>query len=247
MAQLNWMRRPIAHRGLHDAGRGIIENTVSSVEAAIDKDYAVEVDIRAAGDGEVMVFHDDALGRLTEGTGAVSSFSAPQLRRIPFKGTKDRMQSLGELFDLVAGRAPLFLEIKSDWRAREPLAARISAVIAAYRGPVCVMSFDPHMIAAYRTKDGRTPRGLVAERFDDAQHWRDLTNWQRFELRHLLAARFARPHFIAYDVNALPAAAPWLGRHLFGWPLLTWTVRTPEQRQIAERWADAIIFEGFEP
>ncbi len=247
MTRLDWLRRPIAHRGLHDASQGIIENTATAVQAAIDKDYAVEVDLRLAGDGEVMVFHDAELDRLTDGAGPLSTLSARQLRRIPLKQTRDRMQSLGELFDQVAGQVPLVLEVKSDWQVREPLAARIAAVITAYRGQVGVMSFDPQLIAAFRAKDETTPRGLVAGRFDNVGYWHMLSSLQRFRLRHLLAARFAHPHFIAYDVNALPAFAPWLGQALFGWPLLTWTVRTPEQRATAQRWADAMIFEGFEP
>jgi hypothetical protein len=48
-------------------------------------------------------------------------------------------------------------------------------------------------------------------------------------------------------VNELPAPAPWIARHLFGLPLLTWTVRTPEQRERAARHADQMIFEGFRP
>ena len=55
-----------------------------------------------------------------------------------------------------------------------------------------------------------------------------------------------RPHFIAYAVADLPAAIPLAARHLFGLPLLTWTVRTAEDRKAA-RWADQIIFEGFRP
>jgi len=247
VTRLAWLRRSIAHRGLHDAARGVIENSSSAIEAAAAKGYAAEVDLRQAGDGEVMVFHDATLERLTEGSGPLGALTARQLRRIPFKGTGDRMQSLGELFDQVAGRVPLVLEVKSDWDGRQPFAARLAEVIAAYAGPVAVMSFDPHMIAAFRARDRRTPRGLVAERFADARHWRHHSALQRFLLRHLLMAGFARPHFIAYDVDALPALAPWAGRHLFGWPLLTWTVRTPEQRRRAERWADAMIFEGFEP
>jgi len=43
------------------------------------------------------------------------------------------------------------------------------------------------------------------------------------------------------------APAPWIVRHLFGLPLLTWTVRTSEQRDRAARYADQMIFEGFVP
>jgi len=32
-----------------------------------------------------------------------------------------------------------------------------------------------------------------------------------------------------------------------GLPLLTWTVRTADQRRTAERYADQMIFEGFRP
>ena len=55
------------------------------------------------------------------------------------------------------------------------------------------------------------------------------------------------PHFVAFWVNQLPAPAPWIARNMFGCPLLTWTVRTPEQRARAARHADQMIFEGFLP
>jgi glycerophosphoryl diester phosphodiesterase len=66
-------------------------------------------------------------------------------------------------------------------------------------------------------------------------------------MRHLRHAFQTRPHFVAYSVNDLPAPAPWIARHVFGLPLLTWTVRTPEQRERAARYADQMIFEGFRP
>ena len=52
---------------------------------------------------------------------------------------------------------------------------------------------------------------------------------------------------MAFWVNQLPAPAPWIARNIFGCPLLTWTVRTPEQRERAARYADQMIFEGFIP
>ena len=64
------MARPIAHRGLHDAASGIIENTAGAVRAAVAGGYGIEVDLQLSADGEAMVHHDAALGRLTEGDGA---------------------------------------------------------------------------------------------------------------------------------------------------------------------------------
>ena len=65
MLGLAWLTaRPIAHRGLHDAARGIIENTRIGLAAAIAGDYGIEADLQISADGEAMVHHDDALGRL---------------------------------------------------------------------------------------------------------------------------------------------------------------------------------------
>ena len=70
---------------------------------------------------------------------------------------------------------------------------------------------------------------------------------QRQSMLYLRHAFRTRPQFVAYWVNQLPAPAPWIARNIFGLPLLTWTVRTPEQRQHAARHADQMIFEGFMP
>ena len=74
-----------------------------------------------------------------------------------------------------------------------------------------------------------------------------LTLEQRRGMLHLRHAFRTRPHFVAFWVNQLPAPAPWIARNVFGLPLLTWTVRTAEQRERAARYADQVIFEGFVP
>ena len=117
----------------------------------------------------------------------------------------------------------------------------------AYKGQVAVMSFDPACVAAFRRAAPSLPRGLISERFEDKHYWPDLSAWQRFAMRHLLTAALARPHFIAYDIRALPALAPGIARDVFRLPLLTWTVRSEADRANAQLFADAMIFEGIEP
>ena len=58
--------RPIAHRGLHNAAAGVIENSGPAFEAAIAGGYGIECDLQPASDGTAMVFHDRALARLVE-------------------------------------------------------------------------------------------------------------------------------------------------------------------------------------
>jgi glycerophosphoryl diester phosphodiesterase len=244
----DWLTaRPVAHRGLHDAARGIIENMPGAVQAAVDGNFSIEVDLQLAADGEAMVHHDDALGRLTEGSGALLGMTAAELRAVKFRNTSERMMSLGELCALVKGRVPLVIELKSHFDGDRKLVARMAQVLAPYAGPVAGMSFDPDQVLALRENLPWLPRGIVAQRSYDDDYWKKLTPEQRRGMLHLRHAFRTRPHFVAYWVNQLPAPAPWIARNIFGLPLLTWTVRTSEQRGRATRYADQMIFEGFRP
>lgn len=247
MGDIDWLIRPIAHRGLHDASRGLIENTIPAVEAAIARGYGVEIDVRPAKGGEPVVFHDAALNRLTTATGSVAAMTPDALRGVAMRGTDARIPTLDELLTQVAGRAPMLVEIKSDWSGDGAFATRVAEIMRAHRGHVAAMSFDPALMSAFASAAPKLPRGLVAERFDNANYWSKLGAVRRFSLRNLLSAARVRPHFIAYDIRALPAFAPEFGRRAFGWKILTWTVRTEAERARAARFADAMIFEGFLP
>jgi glycerophosphoryl diester phosphodiesterase len=244
----DWLTaRPVAHRGLHDRNSGIIENMPGAVSAAISGNFAVEVDIQLSADGEAMVHHDDELGRLTDGTGALRSLTAAELKQVAFKDTPERMMTLSDLCDLTAGRVPLVIEVKSRFDGDRKLVKRMADVLAAYRGPAAGMSFDPDQVIALRELAPKLPRGIVAERHYTTEGWPEASPAQRAEMTHLRHFFRSRPHFVSYGVNDLPAVAPWIARHIFGLPLLTWTVRTSEQRERTARYADQMTFEGFVP
>ena len=239
--------RPVAHRGLHDAAAGIIENTPSAFAAAVAANYAIECDIQLSADGEAMVFHDQTLDRLTEGSGRLDALSAAELKRVAFRATADRMITLGELCGLAADRTALFVEIKSRFDGDLRLVKRAAEVLAKYSGRVALMSFDPAPIAALRTLAPRLPRGIVAERRYTHPEWSPLPARTKRALAYFQHALQSRPQFIAYSVNDLPSTIPWLARNLLRLPLLTWTVRTDVDRERAARYADQIIFDGFRP
>jgi len=244
----DWLTaRPVAHRGLHDAARGILENMPGAVQAAIAGNFSIEVDIQLSADGEAMVHHDNALGRLTEGSGALLGKTAAELKAVKFKNTPERMMTLSDLCTLVAGRVPLVIEVKSHFDGDRRLVKRMAEVLASYSGPAVGMSFDPDQVLALRELIPSRARGIVAEREYTEDEWPEASVAQRRGMTHLRHAFRTRPHFVAYWVNELPAAAPWIARNIFGLPLLTWTVRTPDQRARAISYADQMIFEGFVP
>lgn len=239
--------RPVAHRGLHDRARGIVENMPAAMTAAIAGNFAIELDIQLSADGEAMVHHDGELGRLTDGTGALRSLTSAELKQVPFKDTAERMMTLGDLCTLTAGRVPLVIEVKSFFDGDRRLVKRMADVLASYRGPVVGMSFDPDQVIALRELAPQLPRGIVAERHYTGEGWPEASPAQRREMTHLRHFFRTRPDFVSYRVDDLPAVAPWITRHIFGLPLLTWTVRTPEQRERTVRYAEQMTFEGFVP
>ena len=248
MPGLDWLTaRPIAHRGLHAAAAGVIENTASAFTAAIAGNYGIETDLQISADGEAMVHHDDALGRLTQGSGRLADMSAAQITAVQFKATTDRIMTLGELFVLVAGRAPLLLELKSRFDGDARLPQRVATVLAGYAGLAAAMSFDPFLIEAFRNSAPALPRGIVAERHYSGHDWDRMNGADKLRLAFLLHANRTRPHFLAYSVKDLPALVPWTARSIFGLPLLTWTVRSADDRARAHAYADQMIFEGMRP
>jgi len=209
----DWLTaQPVAHRGLHDVSAGVIENTASAFRAAIDGGFAIETDVQLSADGEAMVHHDFALGRLTLGSRQLAAMTAAGLKEVPFKATTDRIMTLGELCGLVAGRVPLVIELKSRFDGDTRLAARAAEVLKTYAGPATLMSFDPAPIAALREIAPGIPRGIVAERTYEDSEWRMLSDSQKRSFAHLTHGFHTRPHFIAYNVKDLPSPGPWIAR-----------------------------------
>ena len=239
--------RPIAHRGLHDAATGIVENTPAAASAAMAHGFAIECDVQLSRDGEAMVFHDFALDRLVQGQGDVASRDASALQALPFKAGTDRMVTLGDYLALIAGQVPLICEIKSRFDGNMRLASRTLAVVAAQGHPVALKSFDPAVIAHLRAAKARVPLGIVAEAHYCHPEWAGLSAALKLSLANLLHYDTTRPDFLSYHVNDLPHAVPFLCRKGLGMPVMSWTVRTAAQRQLAAQWADQMVFEGFAP
>jgi glycerophosphoryl diester phosphodiesterase len=247
-ATLDWLTaHPVAHRGLHDVARGLIENTPGAFRAAIDAGYSIETDVQVSADGEAMVHHDGLLGRLTLGEGRLDRLPAAELRRVPFRDSSERMMTLSELCDLVAGRVALLVELKGRIDDDDRLATRVVEVLSTYGGPVAAMSFDPRQVSQLRQKAPGLVRGLVAAKFRSKCHGDVPPVWARRGFGYVLMVAAARPQFLAYSVADLPGLGPWLARRVLCMPVLTWTVRSDTDRQTAARFADQMIFEGFRP
>jgi glycerophosphoryl diester phosphodiesterase len=245
-----FLRLPLAHRGLHDRAKGVIENSRAAVKAAVAAGYGIEIDVQRAADGEAMVFHDDELPRLLGAPGLVHDYGSFDLGRMTLTGTADSegVPTLAEILGVVAGRVPLLVEIKDQDGALGPgvgaLEARIAEVVRGYAGPLAFMSFNPHSVAAIGAAAPDRPRGLTTCDFEDGD-WA-LPDYRRAELEALADAERVGAAFVSHDHRDLDNPA--VGRlKREGLPILTWTIRSAEEEAAARRVADNITFEGYRP
>jgi glycerophosphoryl diester phosphodiesterase len=247
-----WLtERPIAHRGLHDKAKRVVENTLRAAEAAIARGYAIECDVRISKDGEIFVFHDETLDRLSGASGRFVAMSAAEIVKVRIRDADEPPPSFGAFLAAVGGRTPVICELKSafdgDWR----IADRVAGLAAAYDGPLAFKSFDHDLVAYLRLRRpqmapprGFCPIGIVAEASYDSPDWAFLSSEQRRAWTDFDHFDLARPDFLSWNVDDLPHKIPFLVKELTGAPVMAWTVRTAGQREAARKWADQIVFEG---
>jgi len=219
--------KPIAHRGLH--GGGIVENSLTAYEAAIQKGYNIEIDVHILADGELVVFHDNTLERIFGENIQLVDLTYDQLSRYLLPFVNEKIPTFKQVLDYVNGRTGLLIEIKTYIRTR--IAARVNELLENYNGPYAIQSFSPAALTWYRRHNPTIPLGILAN---------DVVNFGLYWTGTI------RPDFISYLVSnlndrrvlSLRSKAP---------KLLAWTVTNPILEARARNFAENIIFEGYQP
>ena len=227
-----------AHRGLH--GPGAPENSLAAFRRAAEAGYGAELDVHLTRDGRLAVIHDGDLQRMCGVSGRVEEKTAAELSALRLAGTEERIPFLEEVLPLFAGRAPLVVELKTDWRSAAELACRTVECLDRFSIDYCVESFDPRPLLWLRISRPDVLRGQLSKDFHRDPGRQNA--WNRLALTNLFYNVFSRPDFIAYRFQDRRRAAVGLCRR-FGARLALWTLRGPEETAQAEREGALPIFE----
>ena len=229
---------PIAHRGLFSPSGGAPENSLAAFRRAMDKGLTIELDVRATRDGEVVVMHDDTLGRMTGDPRRISDVTAAEIAKLRLKGSDESIPTLAEVLRLVDGQVPLFIEIKnrgSVGRLEEALAKELDG----YEGRVAAISFNPYSLAYLAKRSPRVVRGQLSGTFKgEGVAW-----YKEIVLQRLLLNWKSRPSFIVYETVALPRLDTTLQR-MRGRYLIGWVAKDAEQLTRTRELCDGVIVEG---
>lgn len=243
----DFLRLPIAHRALHNRRAGRPENSPAAIRAAIDAGYAIEIDLQLSRDGQAMVFHDERLERLTTETGLLSDRDAAELAEIALRDGSDKIPTLAQVLRLVGGRVPLLIEIKDQTGAMAETDGRLEVATAAdlarYRGPVAVMSFNPHAISRMARLAPEIPRGLTTSGYV-VKEWEPVPAARCDALRDIPDFDRTGSCFISHEANDLtrPRVAELKAK---GAAILCWTIRSPTEEAQARKVAQNVTFENY--
>lgn len=231
-----------AHRGLH--GPGVPENSMMAFRRAVEKDLGIELDVHLLADGTLAVFHDNTLLRTTGAEGKVEEQTAETLQHYRLEGTQEQIPLFSQVLELVDGKVPLVIELKSVNNPK-PLTDRVMEVLQAYSGPYCIESFDPRVVHHLRKKYPQVIRGQLSQNFFVGG--KTLPWILRWLLTGHLLNFLILPDFIAYQYSDRKRPGTFLVRKLWGVQGVAWTLRKPHQLKTAEKEGWLPIFENFLP
>jgi glycerophosphoryl diester phosphodiesterase len=240
MATSDWLiphDRPliIAHRG---ASAAAPQNTLAAFRKAMELGAdGVELDVQLSADGAVVVIHDFAVDKTTDGMGRVAAKTLAELETLD-AGAKfspqfagERIPTLAQVFEALEGKLLVNVELKDFNPRRSVLAAAVVEVIRkhAMEKRVLFSSFNPFALRAVKRLAPEIPAGLL--------YAPDLAIYLR---RAWLAPLV--PHEVRHPKSSMVTAQTMKWYRAHGLRVNAWTVDDPaEMRRLIALGVDGII------
>lgn len=233
-----------AHRGLH--GAGVPENSMLAFRRARDRGYGVELDVHLLADGDLAVIHDSELKRTTGRDGKIESLTASDLDNCYLEGTMQTIPRFSQVLEMLAGRAPLIVELKTDGNNVAALCEKTCQMLDGYAGAYCLESFDPRCIRWLRKNRPDLIRGQLTENFFKSKTSK-LPWFLKLLLTYQMLNFLTTPDFVAYKFRDRKNLSDLIVRKLWQTPCVTWTLLSKRELDTAVSENRIPIFEGFEP
>ena len=230
------VQKMFAHRGLHDEKSP--ENSLSAFEKAIEKGYAIELDVNPIMDGTPVVFHDSKMSRMTGKDKYIQNISREEFNETTLLTSGEKIPTLEEVLKFVDGRTPLLIEIKNQQKVGE-LEKAVWEILKNYNGEYAIQSFNPYTLQWFKNNAPKVWRGQLAGFFKGEK----LSLFKKLVLRRLGMRKITEQNFVSYDLRNLPNR---FVKHL-EIPLLAWTINNQEQYIKSVQIADNVIFQNCEP
>ena len=237
-----FMGANIAHRGYFNNEAGIPENSLSCFQAAIDKGFAIELDIQLSSDGVAMVFHDADLERMCGVEGKIWDYTAAELQEMKLFGTEETIPTFEETLALINGQVPLLVEYKMD-KVDTAVCAAGQALLDEYDGAYAIQCFDPRALLWYKKNAPEVARGQLAEEYWENEKYDGQALY--LVLTYMLTNVATAPDFISYKALHKDNLALNVCRML-GAKTACYTIKSAEELDYVNNEFDMYIFDSFD-
>ncbi len=237
--------KPYAHRGLH--GDGIPENSLTAFKKAADNGYGIELDLQLSKDGEVMVFHDYSLKRMTGHDANHNDLTLDELKKLRLyafdengtsTSTDETIPTLKEVLSAVDGRVPILVELKGE-STDTSLCLKADEILRNYKGKYIIESFNPMLLRWYKLNRPKVLRGILITNICREVRTTPLN----IILSSLALNCMTKPDFVAYNLDRRRFFPIQLCLKLHKPQKFTWTVKTHEMYNMAVKENAVPIFE----
>ena len=210
----------IGHRGC--AGE-FPENTLAAVRGASPHVDAIEIDVRRCASGELVVFHDERVDRLTEATGRVDEFDYTALGSLTVGDSTESIPTLADVLAACPAAVSVNIELKTAG-----LTSHLLAAVDDTSQEILVSSFDPTALEPLETT-GLSTALLFADAFD-----------ANLDRASRLGCMAVHPEHTLIEVEDITRA------HERGFSVNAWTVETkPEVQRLLKGEVDGVIVDSW--
>lgn len=240
MSVFEWMyKRPIAHRGYFNETAP--ENSIKSFQNAIDRSFAIEMDVQLLKDGTLVVFHDDHLKRMTGLDKFLNEVNYNEIKHLTLLSTDEKIPTFKEFLDYIDGQIPLVIEFKNESRSNI-LEEKAYQLLQSYKGDFAVQSFNPLSIYWFKKHAPHVVRGQLSYDYKN----KNISHTGKWILRNVYSNLMTKPHYVMYSINSLDSKVI---RRLkkSNMPLFSYTAKNKNDYDYAKSLNIPACFEGFDP
>ena len=203
----------IGHRG---AKGHIAENTLESIQKAINLGVdGVEIDVFRCASGEIVVFHDKKLDRLTNSTGFIEEMTIDALNNVLVEG-KYKIPTLEEVLTLIDGNILLNVELKGKNTAKKTalILEKFVSNTKWESNQLIVSSFDWDELIIFKNENTDIPIGILNDKN---------TLNEVLDIAIKLDAVAIHPNFSSLNQEIVNTI------HDSGFKIYSWTINAPEE------------------
>lgn len=238
-----FQKRLFAHRGLHDNSSQAPENSMAAFRKAVEAGYGMELDVHVTKDKVPVIYHDFKLERVCGQPGKIEDYTYEELQQFTLFDTQERIPTLEELLQMVDGKVPLIVEIKSE-AVNVSVCRIIDQMLRQYQGAYCIESFNPMVLIWFRRHHNKVARGQLSSNFRKDGNYKSIVY---FFMTHLLLNFITKPDFIAYNYKFREEPGRRICHRLYHLPTAAWTIQSEKDLEEMNQEFDVFIFDSFCP